>query len=123
MTACHQLNSFEEHAWILGDREDLSALSPTHRRLWETKIAAAIFKRRSRLLIHWRRQSLTRRRNPAPAGQIKSSPVSRLHRATADDDIGVTTNLPRHMPILRDELAILRGFLSREIDHILFGDE
>lgn len=35
----------------------------------------------------------------------------------------VLNDLPTVMPVLRDEVAILRTYLGREIDAILFGEE
>lgn len=35
----------------------------------------------------------------------------------------VLNDLPAVMPVLRDEVAILRAYLGREIDAILFGEE
>ena len=35
----------------------------------------------------------------------------------------VVSNYPATMPVLRDEVAILRAYLGREIDSILFEEE
>lgn len=35
----------------------------------------------------------------------------------------VVSDFPASMPVLRDEIAILRAYLGREIDAILFGEE
>jgi hypothetical protein len=35
----------------------------------------------------------------------------------------VVSNFPATMPVLRDEVAILRAYLGREIDAILFEEE
>lgn len=35
----------------------------------------------------------------------------------------VVSNFPPSMPVLRDEVAILRAYLGREIDAILFDEE
>jgi len=35
----------------------------------------------------------------------------------------VVNNFPQIMPVLRDEVAILRAYLGREIDAILFDQE
>jgi hypothetical protein len=35
----------------------------------------------------------------------------------------VVSNFPATMPVLRDEVAILRAYLGREIDSILFEEE
>jgi len=124
ITSALQPRLHEDYAWLLGDGVDWSALSPAARRLQETRIAAAVFKRRWPLLVRWRQQSLARCRERTRARRtaVHSSPARRL-RATGDGDIPITTDLPRLLPVIRDEMAILRAFLSREIDHILFGDE
>lgn len=36
---------------------------------------------------------------------------------------GVVSNLPLNLPVLRDEVAVLRAHLSHEIDQILFGEQ
>ena len=63
-------------------------------------------KRSSRIVI--------RRRRAAP-----SSPV----RQPVDGRQALVSDLPAIMPVLRDEVAILRAYLGREIDAILFGEE
>jgi hypothetical protein len=118
MITAAQPSFFEEHAWMLRDVEDWGSLSDSARRLCETRIAAMLFKRRWRLLIHWRRQSLARSRE-VHAGV--APPVAR-RRATTDGEITVLSNLPRRLPVLREEIAILRAFLAREINTILFDD-
>ena len=35
----------------------------------------------------------------------------------------VVSDFPAPMPVLRDEVAILRAYLGKEIDAILFGEE
>jgi hypothetical protein len=37
-------------------------------------------------------------------------------------EIAVATDLPHVLPTLRVEMAILRAFLVRDIDHILFEE-
>jgi hypothetical protein len=115
---------YEEHAWLLGDDGvDWSSLPPAARRLRETRLAAAVFKRRWPLLIRWRQQAHRRaqeRKRVYGGGKVDID--VRQRRAASDGDIAIVTDLPRHLPILRDEMAILRAFLSHEIDHILFGD-
>lgn len=55
-----------------------------------------------------------RRRRAAPSPMVRK-PVN--GRQT------VLNDLPAVMPVLRDEVAILRAYLGREIDAILFGEE
>lgn len=61
MTALAQSDILAEYAFLLGDAIDLSSLSETARRQLETRLLAAVFKRRWPLLMHWRRQSLARK--------------------------------------------------------------
>lgn len=35
----------------------------------------------------------------------------------------MVSDFPPSLPVLRDEVAILRAYLGREIDAILFGEE
>lgn len=63
-------------------------------------------KRRGRIVI--------RRRRAVPP-----PPVS----LPASDEQAVVSDLPAAMPVLRDEVAILRAYLGREIDAILFDEE
>jgi hypothetical protein len=46
------------------------------------------------------------------------SPATR----SSDPGTGVITDLPTVMPVLREEVAILRAYLAREIDAILFNE-
>ena len=78
---------------------------------------AIMFKRRWRLIVQWRRQQ-----SEAHAPRRSRGGSAVRTRATADGDIAITTNLPRALPILREELALLRAFLSQEIECILFGE-
>ena len=39
------------------------------------------------------------------------------------DDRVVLTNLPQHIPVTREELAIWRAFLAAEIDAILRNEQ
>lgn len=41
---------------------------------------------------------------------------------TSDAGAGVISDLPTTMPVLREEVAILRAYLAREIDAILFDE-
>lgn len=50
---------------------------------------------------------------------VPSSPV----RQPVDGRQALVSNLPEIMPVLRDEMAILRAYLAREIDAILFSEE
>lgn len=54
-----------------------------------------------------------RRRRAVP------SPVA----SSASGEQAVVSNFPATMPVLRDEVAILRAYLGREIDAILFEKE
>lgn len=44
-------------------------------------------------------------------------------RQPANGQQVVVNDFPAAMPVLRDEVAILRAYLGREIDAILFGEE
>lgn len=125
MTSALKQSFYEEHAWLLGeDGVDWAALPPAARRQRETRLAAAVFKRRWPLLIRWREQTHRRAQERKRAyGRGKVDIDVRQRRAASDGDIPIATDLPRILPILRDEMAILRAFLSHEIDQILFGDE
>jgi hypothetical protein len=125
MTTTAQRGFYEEHAWLIGDDGvDWSSLPPAARRLRETRLAAAVFKRRWPLLIRWREQAYRRaqeRKRAYDRPNVDDDDV-RQRRAATGGDIAIVTDLPRLLPLLRDEMAILRAFLSHEIDHILFGD-
>ena len=115
---------YEERAWLIGhDGVDWSSLTPAARRLRETRLAAAVFKRRWPLLIRWRQQAHRRAQERKRACGRRSVDIDvRQRRAASDGDMAIVTDLPCHLPILREEMAIMRAFLSHEIDHILFGD-
>ncbi|MFC3101065.1 hypothetical protein [Altererythrobacter lauratis] len=66
--------------------------------------ASALPKRRARIVIKRKRKG----HQDAPSNVSSSSVVS---------------NLPTNLPVLRDEVAILRAHLSHEIDQILFGEQ
>lgn len=55
-----------------------------------------------------------RRRRAAPSPPVKQP---------ASGEQAVVSDFPAAMPALRDEVAILRAYLGREIDAILFGEE
>lgn len=55
-----------------------------------------------------------RRRRAAPPAPVRQS---------ARDERAVVNDLPQTMPVLREEVAILRAYLDKEIDAILFGEE
>lgn len=55
-----------------------------------------------------------RRRRSAPPPPV---------RKPANDQQAVASDLPTVMPVLRDEVAVLRAYLGKEIDAILFGQE
>jgi len=118
MISAAQPGFFEEHAWMLRDVEDWSSLSDSARRVCETRIAAMLFKRRWPLLIHWRHQTFARVQE-SHSGQL---PIVSRRRATADGEITIVSDLPRRLPTLREEIAVLRAFLAREINAILFND-
>ena len=118
MSALAKIDFYEEHAWLLGDTANAPCLTEGARRLREIRIDAFIFKRRARLMFHWRRQTLVRAQEQRRAATIDLP--CRQRQATADGDIDVIIDLPRSLPVLRDEIAILRAFLAREIDAILF---
>lgn len=63
-------------------------------------------KRSSRIIIRRRRHV------PPPA-------VNQV----ASGDQAVASDFPASMPVLRDEVAILRAYLGREINAILFDEE
>ena len=53
--------------------------------------------------------------------QVASSARAPLYAAGGEQ--AVASDFPASMPVLRDEVAILRAYLGREIDTILFGEE
>lgn len=55
-----------------------------------------------------------RRRRAAPSPSVKQP---------ASGEQTVVSDFPAAMPVLRDEVAILRAYLGREIDAILFGQD
>lgn len=119
MSALTQPDFFAEHAWILGEEADAPCLTEGARRLRETRIAAALFRRRWGLLIRWRQEAYARTRSRR-CGAVARPLSTPQQRATADGDISIRSDLPRHLPVLRDEIALLRAFVGREIDAILF---
>jgi len=44
-------------------------------------------------------------------------------RQPVSGEQAVVSDFPAAMPVLRDEVAILRAYLGKEIDAILFGEE
>lgn len=124
MIAAAHSTFYEDHAWMIGDDDPDPYLSDRDRQRGETRIAAVIFKRRARLLFHWRGEA--HRRATEQALQRSLVGVIRLatsRRATGDGDIAVVTNMPRHFAPLREEITIWRSFLGTEIHAILFGTE
>lgn len=119
MTAAPQSDHFTEQAWLLPNAQDWSCLSEAACRVQETRIAASLFKRRFRLLVHWRRQTIERVRERAGAASRKQ--VAQLC-TSSDSAVTVTGRLPRELPVLNEEIAILRAFLAHDINAILFGD-
>ena len=55
-----------------------------------------------------------RRRRAAPSPPVKQP---------SSGEQTVVSDFPAAMPVLRDEVAILRAYLGREIDSILFEEE
>jgi hypothetical protein len=123
MTALAQSDILAEYACLLGDAVDISSLSEAARRQLETRLLAAVFKRRWPLLMHWRQHSRARRqalqRKPAYAHSSASGAVG---RTAANEDISAVSDLPPVLPILREEIALLRAFLASEMHAILFDD-
>lgn len=112
----------DDHGWLIGEEAPPGQLTAAAHQQRATRIAAAMFQRRARLLFHWRAQEQQRYRSPPRrmAPPRRSAGVRR--RADADAALAVTTNLPPQLPPLREEVAIWRSFLARDIDAILFGD-
>lgn len=50
---------------------------------------------------------------------VPSPPV----RLAVSDEQAVVGDFPESMPVLREEVAILRAYLGKEIDAILFNEE
>lgn len=63
-------------------------------------------RRSGRITIRCRRVALPPPVKPSPKGEQ-----------------AVVTDFPAILPVLRDEVAILRAYLGKEIDAILFGEE
>lgn len=123
MTALAQSDFLADHAFLLGDAVDLSSLSGAARRRLETRLMAAVFKRRWPLIMHWRTQSMARtqalqRQRACAAPSVPGRPL----RAVADGEISVISDLPQILPIVREEIALLRAFLSHEMNTILFDE-
>src|SRR3546814_18270328 len=57
MAATSPSDFYADHAWLLGEAANEPCPTDSARRLRETRIAAAVFKRRWRLLIGWRTQT------------------------------------------------------------------
>jgi hypothetical protein len=124
MIAAARSTYYEDHAWMIGDDDPDPYLSDRDRQLGSTRIAALIFKRRARLLFHWRgeahRQATKKALQRSLVGVIR---LSTTRHATSDGAIALVTNLPRHFAPLREEITIWRSFLGTEIHAILFGTE
>lgn len=128
MTNAPALNFYDENAWLIGEDEPCPALSTDARRIRETRIAAAVLKRRWKLLVHWRNlhdqmQAATVQAKLRPVSLAVPDPVTRRRRAAPDADVTIGTDLPRHLPVLRQEIALWRSFLADEIHAILFGSQ
>lgn len=115
MSSQAQIKVQEESAWLLGDKVTPTFHSEAARRLHEVRLAAAIFKRRLPLLLHWRRQASTK-------GQGGTWKWRAGMRAMPTNAITIAADLPHAFAIQHTEVALLRAFLSREIDSILFGN-
>lgn len=120
MPPAEAIDILGQYGWILGEEDVDPDLWDAARHGLETRVLAALFKRRWQLLIRWRLQSQAEARIRLHARSTFMTVASRQNRASADGDIMVTSDLPRSLPPLRGEIAILRAFLAREIDAILF---
>ena len=123
MTALAQTDFLADHAFLLGDAVDLSSLSEAARRRLETRLMAAVFKRRWPLIMHWRTQSMARaqalqRLKARTAPCVPGRPL----RVAADREITVISDLPAMLTIAHEEIALLRAFLSHEMNTILFDE-
>lgn len=122
MTQPAQKSLYDEWSWVIGEDEPNPAITASTRTNCERRIAAMIFKRRSRLLFRWRLQAhrvVTEEvRNRA---QIKLAHLACAPRDRDCADVVVATDLPPSIPPLRGEIAIWRSFLAEEIHDILFG--
>ena len=101
---------------MVGEEGPIGALPPRARYERETRIAAAVFKQRARLLFKWRREAIF-----GAARQSSSIPVRQSSIAKAE--LAVCTNLPRHIAPLRQEIAIWRSFLADQIHAILYEND
>jgi hypothetical protein len=50
-------------------------------------------------------------------------PEDAQSNASSYDGYGVSCDLPRALPVMREEVTLLRAFLGAELEAILFGDE
>ena len=124
MSAIPQRDFYDENAWLIGEEVTDPNLSDSARYLRETRIAAAVFQRDWKLMIGWRQQTHRRETDAA----LHRSLVGLIRRATCrhatpDGDVCLVTDLPRHLPPLREEIAIWRSFLASDIHAILFGND
>lgn len=65
-----------------------------------------------------RRSARRKRTSPHLAGG-RTCPVVRK----GDEERAVQTDLPKALPILREEVALLRAYLADEINALLFDEE
>lgn len=114
MTALPASDFFAEHSWMLGDVAVTKNLSCAARWQLETRLAAMVFRRRWRLIMRWRRHA----HMPTRSARSKSRGRQSLVAVGA---MRVVCDLPALLPPVRAEVAILRAFLGREIDQIIFG--
>src|SRR3546814_16841725 len=71
MAATSPSDFYADHAWLLGEAANEPCPTDSARRLRETRIAAAVFKRRWRLLIGWRTQTRLKEQTcPRPGPKI-----------------------------------------------------
>ena len=71
-----------------------------------------------------RSSGLTGRPAPKRRGRIviRRRPTGSCAERPANSATAVASDLPTIIPVLREEIAILRAYLAREIDAILFDE-
>jgi hypothetical protein len=114
MTAPPAADFFAEHSWMLGDAALKANLPSAARWQLETRLAAMVFRRRCHLIMRWRRHA------HMPARSALST-SRRLQSLVTVGAMRVVCDLPALLPLVRAEVAILRAFLGREIDQLIFG--
>lgn len=122
MTQQAQKSLYEDWSWVIGEDEPDPEITANARTIREKRIAAIIFRRRSRLLFQWRLQAhRVVTESARQRAQINLVHLACTPRRPAHADIVVATDLPSSTPPLRGEIAIWRSFLAQEIHDILFG--